>query len=87
MSRGAGVDTGSSSPAYPTKRRTRHRRSKLKRWLAQGAPPYLWVYAIGVVMALLITYWLLRMQEQAPASTIESSNSSKETATRFVPRA
>jgi hypothetical protein len=52
-------EAAGSVDSTPRRRRTRHRRSVLRRWFRQYGKQ-LWIYALAVVLSISITYYLVR---------------------------
>ena len=48
-----------------SKVRKRHRHSVARKWLRRNAP-HVFLYAVGAVVALALTYWLVRRVERSP---------------------
>ncbi len=53
------------------RRRERHRRSWLRRLLHQNRK-YLWLYALGLALAIVLTYLLLHGADYAPTNPEDS---------------
>ncbi|HXX69675.1 MAG TPA: hypothetical protein VEK07_21005 [Polyangiaceae bacterium] len=55
-----GVDEAAEGAEAPRRRRrTRHRRSALRRWFRRYGR-HLWIYAVAVFLSISVTYYLVR---------------------------
>lgn len=59
QARAVDVGEGASGVDSVRRRRTRHRRSVLRRWSRQYGKQA-WIYAVAIVLSVIVTYYLTR---------------------------